>query len=68
MEVILSPKYQVVIPKEVRRQLGLKSGQKLHIIMRGESITLVPERPLREFRGFFKGMQTKGLREEGDRA
>ena len=67
MEVILSPKYQVVIPKEVRRQLRLKSGQKLHIIVRGESITLVPDRPLKEFRGFLKGMQTKGLREEGER-
>lgn len=31
MDVTLSTKYQVVIPKDVRRQLGLKSGQKMHI-------------------------------------
>jgi len=67
MEVILSPKYQVVIPKEVRKQLRLKSGQRLQIIVRGESITLVPDRPLKELRGFFKGMQTEGIREEAER-
>jgi AbrB family looped-hinge helix DNA binding protein len=67
MEVILSPKYQVVIPKEVRRRLKLKSGQRLQIIVRGGTITLVPDYPLEELRGLFKGMQTKGVREEGER-
>ena len=67
MEVILSPKYQVVIPKEVRKQLKLKSGKRLQIIVRGESIILVPDQPLKELRGLFKGMQTEGLREEGER-
>ena len=67
MEVILSPKYQVVIPREVRKQLDLKSGQRLQIIVRGEYITLVPDRPLSALRGLFKGMQTEGLREEGER-
>ncbi len=67
MEVTLSPKYQVVIPKEARKQLKLKSGQKLQIIVRGGAITLVPDCPLNELRGLFKGMQTEGLREEGER-
>jgi len=67
MEVILSPKYQVVIPKEVRRQLELKSGQRLQVIVRRGTITLVPDHPLKELRGLFKGMQTEGLREEGER-
>lgn len=31
MDVTLSTKYQIVIPKDVRKHLGLKSGQKLHI-------------------------------------
>jgi AbrB family looped-hinge helix DNA binding protein len=31
MDVKLSSKYQVVIPKDVRKKLGLKSGQKMHI-------------------------------------
>jgi len=67
MEVILSPKYQVVIPKEVRKQLRLKSGQRLQIIVRRGTITLVPDHPFKELRGLFKGMQTEGLREEGER-
>jgi AbrB family looped-hinge helix DNA binding protein len=67
MEVILSPKYQVVIPKEVRRRLKLKSGQRLQVIVRGGNITLVPDYPLEELRGLFKGMQTKGVREEEER-
>jgi AbrB family looped-hinge helix DNA binding protein len=67
MEVILSPKYQVVIPKEVRRRLKLKSGQRLQIIVRGGTITLVPDYPLEELRGLLKGMQTEGLREEEER-
>ena len=66
MEVILSSKYQVVIPKEVRRQLKLKRGQGLQIVVRGGSITLVPDYPLNELKGLFKGMQTKDLREEGE--
>jgi AbrB family looped-hinge helix DNA binding protein len=67
MEVILSPKYQVVIPKEVRRRLRLKSGQRLQVIVRGRTITLVPDYSLAELRGLFKGMQTEGLREDGER-
>ena len=67
MEVTLSPKYQVVIPKEVRKQLKLKSGQRLQIVVRGGTITLVPDYPLKELRGLFKGMQIEGLREEGER-
>ena len=67
MEVILSPKYQVVIPKEVRKQLELRSGQRLQLIVRGETITLVPDYPLKELRGLFKGMNTEDLREERER-
>jgi len=67
MEVILSPKYQVVIPKEVRRRLKLKSGQRLQIVVRGGTITLIPDYPLEELRGLFRGMQSEGLREEVER-
>ena len=29
MEVVLSPKYQIVMPKEVRENLGLKKAKSL---------------------------------------
>ncbi|PJB50436.1 MAG: AbrB family transcriptional regulator [Chloroflexi bacterium CG_4_9_14_3_um_filter_45_9] len=67
MEVVVSPKYQVVIPKEIRRRLKLKSGQRFQIIVKGGIITLVPDYPLKELRGLFKGIQSKDIREEGER-
>ena len=67
MEVVVSPKYQVVIPKEIRRRLKLKSGQRVQIIVKGGIITLVPDYPLKELRGLFKGIQSKDIREEGGR-
>lgn len=67
VEVVLSPKYQLVIPKQIRKQLSLKSGQKIELLVKEGTITLVPERPLREFRGYLKGIDTKDLRDYGDR-
>lgn len=65
MEVTVSPKFQVVIPREVRRQLGVMKGQKLQIIVRNGIISLLPERALKELRGALQGMDLKGIREEG---
>lgn len=65
MEVTVSPKFQVVIPKEVRRQLGVQKGQKLQIIVRNGIISLLPERALRDLRGALQGMDLRGIREEG---
>jgi len=63
----ISPKYQVVIPKEVRESMDLKVGQELQVVAKGGTITLVPERPLAALRGFAKGIRTTGLREKKDR-
>lgn len=67
VEVVLSPKYQVVIPKQIRKQLALKSGQKIEILVKEGLITLIPERPLREFRGYLKNMNIKTFREHRER-
>lgn len=63
----VSPKYQVVIPKEVRESLNLKVGQELQVVTKGGMITLVPERPLSALRGFAKGVRTDNVREKKDR-
>lgn len=63
----VSPKYQVVIPKEVREGMDLRVGQELQIVSKGGVITLVPERPLSSLRGFAKGIRTDKLREKKDR-
>ena len=66
-EVTISSKFQVVIPREVRKQLQLKVGQKLKVVVKGQTINLVPDVPLAEMRGFLKGMDKSGLREEDER-
>ncbi len=65
--VTISPKYQVVIPKEVREKLGLKPGQKVQTIMFEDRIELIPVKPIETIRGFLKGIDTKVPR-EADRA
>jgi AbrB family looped-hinge helix DNA binding protein len=66
-EVTISSKFQIVIPREIRKQLGLKAGQKLKVVVKGRVISLVPEVPLSEMRGFLKGMDTTGIREDEER-
>jgi AbrB family looped-hinge helix DNA binding protein len=56
--VIISSKYQVVIPRSVREALQLKPGQKIHVIAYGDRIELVPERSIKQMRGFLKGINT----------
>jgi AbrB family looped-hinge helix DNA binding protein len=63
----VSPKYQVVIPKEIRERHGLTPGQEMQVISKGGTITLVPDRPLAAFRGILRGMPTAGHREKKDR-
>ena len=63
----VSSKYQIVIPKEIRREVRIRSGQVVQVIAKGGVITLVPDRPLAELRGFLKGMKTEGFREKSDR-
>ena len=65
--VTVSPKYQVVIPKEIRKKLGLAPGQKLQIVLYGDRVELIPVRPIRRMRGFLKGIDTRVSRED-DRA
>ena len=63
----ISPKFQVVIPKDVREKLHLASGQKMAVVAKGGIIYFIPEKPLAAFRGFLKGMDTRNLREDEER-
>jgi AbrB family looped-hinge helix DNA binding protein len=62
--VILSPKYQIVIPKAVREALHLRPGQKMQVIEYAGRVELIPERDIKELRGFLKGINTEFKREE----
>ncbi len=63
-EVTVSSKYQVVIPRRVRKAIGLAPGQKVRVILYGNRIELIPEVPVEELRGFLKGIDTSIEREE----
>ncbi len=62
--VTVSPKYQVVIPKEVRESLGIYSGQKIQVLTYHNRIELVPIKPMKKMRGFLKGINTKIARDK----
>ena len=61
--VTISPKYQVVIPREIRNRLGLVPGQKVQAVAYGDRIELIPVRPARQMKGFLKGIDTSVERE-----
>ena len=56
--VTISPTYRVVIPREIRQQLGLVPGQKLQASPLGGCIEFVPVQRIDELRGFLKGIDT----------
>jgi AbrB family looped-hinge helix DNA binding protein len=73
--VTLSAKYQVVIPKEVRRKLGIMPGQKIRITggQNGEAV-IRTHSVIDELRGSMKGAwgpnsdeYLRKLREEANR-
>ena len=62
--VVVSPKFQLVIPKEIRERLGLSPGQKIQVIVYDDRIELIPVRPVKRMRGFLKGIDTRVVREQ----
>jgi len=65
--VILSSKFQVVIPRDVREKLNLKPGQKIAVIEKNGVLHLIPQKPIKEMKGFVKNINTRKLRDEEDR-
>ena len=59
----VSPKFQIVIPRRVRQSLDIQPGQKVQVIRYGNRIELIPLRPIRETRGFLRGIDTTVERE-----
>ena len=66
--VTISPKFQIVIPKEIRENLRLSPGQKVQAIIYDGRIELIPLQPLKQMRGFLKGIDTTVIREKDRRS
>ncbi len=62
--VRVSPKFQVVIPKEVRESMRLKAGQRLVVFRHENRIEMVPVEPIKKLRGFARGLDTAVPRDE----
>ena len=62
--VTLSPKFQVVIPQAIREALRLRAGEKLRVLRYADRVEFIRVRPVREMRGFLRGMDTTIEREE----
>ena len=65
--VTISPKFQIVIPREIRQRLRLRPGQPITLLERDGIITAIPDLPLAKFRGILKGMSRTELREKQER-
>ncbi|MDR2878195.1 MAG: AbrB/MazE/SpoVT family DNA-binding domain-containing protein [Chromatiales bacterium] len=62
--VTLSPKFQVVVPRDIRERLGLVPGQKLQVLIYDNRVELIPLRPVVQMRGFLAGIDTDVERED----
>ncbi|TVP97618.1 MAG: AbrB/MazE/SpoVT family DNA-binding domain-containing protein [Balneolaceae bacterium] len=64
METVkLSSKYQVVIPSQIRKTLGLKPGQKMQVFPYQNRIEFIPVIKIEDSKGLFKGINTTFERE-----
>jgi len=62
--VTISPKYQIVIPKEIREALGIRPGEKVHVLQYENRIEYIPVKEMKKMRGFLKGIDTTVKREK----
>ena len=57
--VLVGPKGRVVIPVQIRRQLGLQEGSQLVALVEGDGVLLLPRDAVKQrLRGMFAGVRT----------
>ena len=64
--VTVSPKFQIVIPREIREKLEITPGQKIHAIAFEDRVELIPVQTAKSMRGFLSGLDTR-LERDDDR-
>lgn len=62
----VSKKYQVVIPEKIRKDAGIKPGDKMIAISKHRVLHYVPLRSIKDTKGMTPGLDTKHLRDETD--
>ena len=57
--MLVGPKGRVVIPVEIRRQLGIREGSQLVALVEGDGVLLLPREAVKQrLRGMFAGVRT----------
>ena len=64
--VTLSSKYQLVIPDDVRRELGLRPGQQFDVVAVNGRLHVLPARSMSDIVGLYPGIDT-ALERDDDR-
>lgn len=62
--VKLSPKYQVVIPREIRESLKLRPGYFIQVFEYNGRIEFIPQKDMKSMKGFLRGIDTTVTREK----
>ena len=65
--VVLTSKYEITIPEDVREDAGIFPGQKFEVFCMGDAIEIVPVKDIRSLRGSLPGLDSSAVREEPDR-
>ncbi len=61
--VTISPRFQVIIPQQIREALRLEPGQKMQAIQHENRIEFIPLRSTKSMRGFVRGIDTRVARD-----
>lgn len=61
--VTVSPKFQVVIPRDLREAMDIQPGTKVQILQYENRLELIPLKSPKSLRGFLKGIDTNVDRE-----
>lgn len=62
--VTVSSKFQVVMPREIREAMNIAPGQQIQVLVAQNRIVLIPVQPMRNLKGFLKGIDTEVARDE----
>lgn len=61
--VTVSPKLQVVIPKDLHQAMDLRPGTKLQVVQFEDRIEMIPLRSTKSLRGSLRGIDTAAARQ-----
>lgn len=65
--VTVSPKFQVVIPREIREARGIKPGSRMSVFEVNGVIQLVPVKSAHEYRGLLQGLTSTDIPNDPER-